>query len=67
MKKLIIALMAVLFLGSTTGLVMAQDTAANKTTTTKAHKGGKKHKHSKKGKKATADTSAPAAAPATTK
>jgi uncharacterized protein YxeA len=56
MKKLLIALMAVLFLGSTTGLVYAQATTGDQpvkiTKTTKGHKGGKKgHKGGKKGSK----------------
>lgn len=58
MKKFLMALMAVLFLGATS-MVLADGTApAPKTTTTKSHKGGKGHKGGKKGKKAA--TTAPA-------
>ncbi|GEM_PF-1844819 len=67
MKKLMVALMAVLFLGST-GMVFAQ-AGGGSTDTTKVHKTHKKgHKGGKKNKKG-ADTTAPApaAAPATTK
>ncbi len=66
MKKIVLALMAVLFLGTTTGLVMAQDTGSTTATkATKTHKGGKKgHKGGKKGKKGSSTTSS---APATTK
>jgi hypothetical protein len=58
MKKLIAALMTVLFLGSTTGLVLAQGTtsASAPVKTTKSHKKSKKVKKSKK------STTAPAAA-----
>ncbi len=66
MKKLLVALMAVLFLGSTTGMVFAQTGGGSTDTTTKVHKTHKKgHKKSKKGAGTTAP--APAAAPATTK
>lgn len=79
MKKLLIALMAVLFLGSTTGLVYAQAASttpapdkpvkaekANKGEK-KANKGGKKgHKGGKKGSKQETKA-APAATTPTTK
>jgi len=58
MKKLIAALMTVLFLGSTTGLVLAQTPAAGSTPVVKVAK----HKVHKKGKK----TVKPAAAAAST-
>jgi hypothetical protein len=48
MKKLIAALMTVLFLGSTTGLVLAQTPAAGSAPVVKVSK----HKVHKKGKKA---------------
>lgn len=64
MKKLIAALMTVLFLGSTTGLALAQGTTSGTTpaakTTQKAHKKGKKGKKGKKSSTA-ASTTAPAA------
>ena len=48
MEKFLKVLMAALFLGSTTGLVFAQDTGGDKGAkvhkTHKAHKGGKKSK-----------------------
>ena len=58
MKKLLAVLMAVLFLGATTGMVYAQGTTGSSGKTVKAHKGGKKgHKGGKKGKKgSSADT-----------
>jgi hypothetical protein len=53
MKKLIAALMTVLFLGSTTGLVLAQGTAPATTPTAKvSHKSHKMSKKVKKGKPA---------------
>jgi hypothetical protein len=58
MKKLIAALMTVLFLGSTTGLVLAQTPAAGSTPVVKVMK----HKVHKKAKK----TVKPAAAASTT-
>lgn len=65
MKKLIAALMTVLFLGSTTGLVLAQGTApagSPAKTSTKSHKKSKKGKKSKKSMTApAAGTTAPAA------
>ena len=69
MKKLIVTLMAVLFLGATTGMVFAQTGGGSTDTTTKVHKTHKKgHKGGKKSKKG-ADTTAPApaAAPSTAK
>jgi hypothetical protein len=66
MKKLIAALMTVLFLGSTTGLVLAQGTMAAPTSKTAKHpKKGKKGKKSVKKSTTAPSTSAPAAAPAT--
>ena len=62
MKKLMVMLMAVLFFGSTTGLVMAQDAASTPAAakTEKAHKGGKKgHKGGKKSKKGSGTTTPP--------
>ena len=61
MKKLIAALMTVLFLGSTTGLVLADGTAPAATPAAKTMKHSKKH--SKKGKKGKKETTA---APSTT-
>jgi len=53
MKKLIAALMTVLFLGSTTGLVLADATAPAMTPTAKvSHKSHKKSKKVKKSKPA---------------
>ena len=64
MKKLFAVLMAVLFLGATTGLVNAQGTAGSTGKTVKEHKGGKKgHKGGKKGKKGAIES--PSSAPAT--
>lgn len=62
MKKLIMTLMAVLFLGATTGMVFAQAAGTAKpAATSKSHKGGKKKSHSKKPKPA-GSASAPASA-----
>jgi hypothetical protein len=52
MKKLIAALMTVLFLGSTTGLVLADGTAPAAPTTKVGHKGHKKPGKGKKSKPA---------------
>ena len=56
MKKLFAALMTVLFLGSTTGLVFAQGTAPAATSVTKTS-----HKTHKKVKKVKKSSTAPAA------
>ena len=60
MKKLFAALMTVLFLGSTTGLVLAQGTAPATTPVAKTEK-VKKTKHVKKSKKGKKAMTAPAA------
>jgi hypothetical protein len=60
MKKLFAALMTVLFLGSTTGLVFAQGTAPATTPVAKTS-----HKTHKKAKKVKKSKSAPAAASTT--
>ena len=65
MKKLLVALMAVLFLSST-GMVFAQAGGGSTDKPAKVHKTHKGHKGGKKSKKG-AETSAPAAAPAKTK
>ena len=63
MKKLIAALMTVLFLGSTTTLVLADDMAPAATPVAKVHKSHKKAKKAKKAKPAAAaaDTTTPVA------
>ena len=62
MKKLFAVLMAVLFLGSTTGMVLAQGTAPASTPVAKVAK----HKKVKKGKKVSKKSkTAPAATSAT--
>ena len=64
MKKFLMALMAVLFLGATS-MVLADDAAGTTkpaAAPAKSHKGGKGHKGGKKGKKGA--KAAPAAAPA---
>lgn len=64
MKKLIAALMTVMFLGSVTGLALAQGTAPSTTPVAKTAKHVKKHaKKAKKAKKETAPvaSSTPAA------
>jgi hypothetical protein len=63
MKKLIAALMTVLFLGSTTGLVLAQGTTPASAPVKTSHK-TKKTKKVKKSKKSTTAPAASAAAPA---
>ncbi len=60
MKKLFAALMTVLFLGSTTGLVLAQGTTPATTPVAKTEK-VKKTKHVKKSKKSKKAMTAPAA------
>lgn len=62
MKKLFAVLMTVLFLGSTTGLVLAQGTTPASTPTTKVSHKMKKAKKMKKSKKVKA---APAASSTT--
>ncbi|HUO58928.1 MAG TPA: hypothetical protein VMV05_12200 [bacterium] len=66
MKKFIVALMTVLFLGSTTGLVLADDAAPAATPVVKTKKVSHKSKHMKKVKKEkpAAAAPAPAATPA---
>lgn len=62
MKKLFAALMTVLFLGSTTGLALAQGTAPATTPVAKTEKVKKTmKKHVKKAKKAKKEMTAPAA------
>ncbi len=58
MKKLIAALMTVLFLGSTTGMVFADATAPATTPAKVSHKNHKKPGKGKKGKKVTAPAAA---------
>ena len=60
MKKFMVALMAVLFLGST-GMVFAQDPAAATTPVAKTMKAKKHVKKMKKAKKEAAAAAAPAA------
>ena len=52
MKKLIVALMTVMFLGSTTAMVLADDAAPATTPVVKTEKAKKVKKHVKKAKKA---------------
>ena len=60
MKKLIVALMTVLFLGSTTAVVLADEAAPATTPVAKTEK-AKKVKKAKKAKKAKKEMAAPAA------
>ncbi|HVM31603.1 MAG TPA: hypothetical protein VMU88_00570 [bacterium] len=60
MKKLIAALMTVLFLGSTTGLVLAQTPTTAVTPTAKVMKKHKSHKKMKKAAAAPAASTTPA-------